>query len=148
LAADETPDLPVFQHALDWLEAHDHWVPEIVVQLRPTSPLRPLDCVDAAIELLQRDPAADSVRAVVQAAQNPYKMWRLQPDGALTALLEIDGDEPYNQPRQALPTTHWQTGHVDAIRTSTIRGQASMSGRRIKALVIDPIYTCDIDTEA
>src|SRR5262249_7126007 len=47
LAGDSTPDLPVFQHALDWLDAHEGYRPEIVVQLRPTSPLRPPDCVDA-----------------------------------------------------------------------------------------------------
>jgi Trk K+ transport system NAD-binding subunit len=41
LAEDTTPDLPVFQHALAWLREHEGWVPEIVVQLRPTSPLRP-----------------------------------------------------------------------------------------------------------
>ncbi|HEY5670648.1 MAG TPA: acylneuraminate cytidylyltransferase family protein, partial [Anaerolineales bacterium] len=37
---DNTPDLPVFQHALNWLEEHDGYRPEIVVHLRPTSPFR------------------------------------------------------------------------------------------------------------
>ena len=148
LAQDATPDLPVFQHALEWLETHDDCVPEIVVQLRPTSPLRPPDCVDAAIELLRGDPAADSVRGVVQASQNPYKMWRLRADGAMVPLLDDEGPEHYNRPRQELPPTYWQTGQVDAIRTATIRGKASMTGARIKALVIDSWYACDIDTEA
>jgi YrbI family 3-deoxy-D-manno-octulosonate 8-phosphate phosphatase len=147
LAEDATPDLPVFQHALEWLERHDSCVPEIVVQLRPTSPLRPPGCVDAAIELLRADPAADSVRGVVLASQNPYKMWRLQADGGLVPLLDTEGQEAYNRPRQQLPTTYWQTGHVDAIRAATIREMASMSGVRTKALVIDGAYTCDIDTE-
>src|SRR5262244_2439518 len=51
LAGDATPDLPVFQHALNWLDVHEGSRPDIVVQLRPTSPLRPPDCVDRAIEL-------------------------------------------------------------------------------------------------
>src|SRR5262249_8931646 len=62
LAGDDTPDLPVFQHALAWLEASSGGLPEFVVQLRPTSPLRPPDCVDAALGLLRGDPSADSVR--------------------------------------------------------------------------------------
>src|SRR6202142_2761570 len=41
LAGDETLDLPVFQHALAWLEEHENWRADIVVQLRPTSPVRP-----------------------------------------------------------------------------------------------------------
>src|SRR5262245_22108602 len=40
LAADDTPDLPVFIHALDWLARHENQSPAIVVHLRPTSPLR------------------------------------------------------------------------------------------------------------
>ena len=55
IADDDTPDLPVFQHVVDWLEANAGGLPEILVQLRPTSPLRSPDCVDGAIELLRGD---------------------------------------------------------------------------------------------
>jgi N-acylneuraminate cytidylyltransferase len=148
IADDATPDLPVFQHVIGWLEAHTGSIPEIVVQLRPTSPVRPPDCVDSAIELLRRDETIDSVRGVAQASQNPYKMWRLQPDGTLAPLLAVDAAEAYNLPRQKLPQTYWQTGHVDAVRTNVIRERASMSGARIQPLVINVAYACDIDTEA
>ena len=37
---DLTPDLPVFQHALTWLIENEGYQPDIVVQLRPTSPFR------------------------------------------------------------------------------------------------------------
>src|SRR5919201_6543515 len=37
-AQDNTTDLPVFQHALQWLDEHEGYQPEIVIQLRPTSP--------------------------------------------------------------------------------------------------------------
>ncbi len=40
-AQDNTTDLPVFEHALQWLEENEGYQPEIVVQLRPTSPIRP-----------------------------------------------------------------------------------------------------------
>src|SRR5262245_62160560 len=148
LAGDDTPDLPVFQHLVNWLEADEGRVPDILVQLRPTSPVRPPDCVDAAIELLRGDEALDSVRGVVLASQNPYKMWRLQSDGTMMPLLDADTAEAYNRPRQALPQTYWQTGHIDAIRTRVIRDRGSMSGSRIRALVIDPAYACDIDSES
>lgn len=148
LALDRTPDLPVFQHALDWLEHHEEWLPEIVVQLRPTSPLRPPGCVDAAVERLRVESDAHSVRAVTVASQNPFKMWQVWPDGAMTPLIEVPGRETFNEPRQDLETIYWQTGHVDAVRTSTIRLQQSMSGAQIRALLVDPVYACDIDTEA
>ena len=147
LATDDTPDLPVFQHALEWLSDRDGYHPEVVVQLRPTSPVRPVDCVDHAIETLLSDEAADAVRGVVPSGQNPYKMWRLDERGQLQPLLMEEFDEPYNMPRQKLPATYWQTGHIDAIRTRTILEKGSMTGEIILPLLIDPQYTIDIDTE-
>lgn len=149
LADHHTTDLPVFQHALLWLEEYEQFQPEIVVHLRPTSPVRPPDCVDAAVARLRADEHADSVRGVVPSGQNPYKMWRIGRDHVMTPLLMVDGHpEPYNMPRQVLPSTYWQTGHVDAIRTGTILDKHSMTGDRILALDIDPVYACDLDTEA
>ncbi len=146
LAQDDTPDLPVFEHALKWLDSHEGDRPEVIVQLRPTSPLRPPDCVDRAVQILADNPQADSVRGVVPASQNPYKMWRIGDDGQMQPLLREGFDEPYNMPRQSLPTTYWQTGHIDVIRTAAILEKGSMSGNIILPLLLDPAYAVDIDT--
>ncbi len=146
-AQDNTTDLPVFEHALHWLAEQQGYEPDVVVQLRPTSPIRPRGLVDEAVRILLAHPDADSVRGVVPAGQNPHKMWRL-PGGEhapMKNLLEVEGiAEPYNAPRQSLPPIYWQTGHIDAIRTATILN-GSMSGKNIYPLIIDPRYTVDID---
>lgn len=146
LAEDDTTDLPVFQHALNWLEKHEGYRPDIVVQLRPTSPFRPPYCVDQAVRSLLENPRADAVRAVVPSEQNPYKMWRIAADGLMQPLLKNGVAEPYNQPRQRLPQTYWQTGHVDVARFDTLMRKNSMTGDNICPLVLDPAYTVDIDT--
>lgn len=148
-AADNTLDLPVFQHALSWLKEHENYVPDIVLQLRPTSPARPRTLVDEAVKLLMSHPEADSVRGVVPADENPHKMWRVDPKtGLMNGLLKVDGiDEPYNAPRQKLPPVYWQTGHIDAIRPErTFMAGDSMSGKNILPLFLDPAFTIDIDT--
>lgn len=146
LAQDQTLDLPVFQHALSWLEEQEGYWPDVVVQLRPTSPVRPPSLVDDAVKILLSHPEAHSVRGVVPAGQNPHKMWRIDPqNGQMTPLLQVPGlEEPYNAPRQVLPPVYWQTGHVDAIRPEVIR-KGSMSGRVILPVMVDPAYTVDID---
>jgi YrbI family 3-deoxy-D-manno-octulosonate 8-phosphate phosphatase len=146
-AQDHTTDLPVFEHALQWLETNENYRPDIVIQLRPTSPIRPRDCVDSAVNILLEHGNADCVRAVVPAGQNPHKMWRFAGDGQpMQPLLAVDGiAEPYNAPRQILPPVYWQTGHIDAIRVSTIKQKKSLTGDVIYPLVIDPRYTVDID---
>ncbi|MBD3235800.1 MAG: HAD hydrolase family protein [Candidatus Eisenbacteria bacterium] len=145
LAQDETPDLPVFAHVLDWLAENEEIAPSLLVQLRPTSPLRPPDCVDAAIGEIERDAEADSVRGVTPAGQTPYKMWRIAA-GYLSPLLASEHPEPYNMPRQKLPVVHWQTGHIEVIRPRTIRERQSLTGERIRPLVIDGRYAIDLDT--
>lgn len=148
LAQDKSTDLPLFDHALKWLEDVEGYRPEAVAQLRPTSPIRPPTMVDDAIRILLNHKDADCVRGVVPAGQNPFKMWRFNGDDKpLGQLLEVEGiAEPYNAPRQILPPVYWQTGHIDVIRTTTISEKRSLTGDVIYPLVIDPKYTVDIDT--
>lgn len=148
LAQDKTTDLPVFEHALKWLEEIEGYHPDVVVQLRPTSPIRPRTMVDEAVNVLLNHEDADCVRGVVPAAQNPFKMWRFNgEEKPLSQLLEVPGiAEPYNAPRQVLPPVYWQTGHIDAIRASTIVNKKSLTGDIVYPLVIDPKFTVDIDT--
>ncbi|RJP50143.1 MAG: acylneuraminate cytidylyltransferase [Anaerolineaceae bacterium] len=150
LAHDKTIDLPVFEHALKWMQEMESYHPEITVQLRPTSPIRPKSMVDDAIRILLNHKDADCVRGVVPAAQNPFKMWRFNgEEKPLNPLLEVEGiTEPYNAPRQVLPPVYWQTGHIDAIRTATITHKKSLTGDVVYPLLIDPKYAVDIDTLA
>jgi N-acylneuraminate cytidylyltransferase len=147
-AQDATPDLPVFVHALEWFQETEGYLPEMVVQLRPTTPVRPPDFVDNGISTLRDRPEADSLRAVVPSGQNPHKMWRINDAGEMSPLLRLyEITEPYNAPRQALPLTYWQTGHLDIMRPATLLDKKSMTGDLILSLVLDPAYTVDIDTE-
>jgi N-acylneuraminate cytidylyltransferase len=49
-------------------------------------------------------------------------------------------------PRQELPDTYWQTGHIDVIDPAVIR-QGSMSGSFLYPYVIDPRFTVDLDNQ-
>lgn len=143
---DDTPDLPVFQHALRWLETKEGYRPEIVVQLRPTSPLRRTWHIDQAVLRLIEHPEADAVRTVCTPFQNPFKMWRIDAAGFMVPLVASEIPEAYNQPRQALPEVYWQTGYVDAAWTDTILAKNSMTGDRILPLIISPEEWIDIDS--
>lgn len=145
LAADDTTDLPVFLHALEFLRQEHGRLPDVVVHLRPTSPIRPPGSVDEGVHVLLDDPTAHSLRAVTVPSQNPYKMWTIEGD-YLQPLIATDLHEPYNMPRQKLPRACWQTGHLDVIRPETILERQSMSGTRILPFVLDPRYAIDIDT--
>ena len=148
---DHTADLPVFQHALHWLAEQQNYQPKIVVQLRPTSPLRRVAHINQAVSSLLEHPEADAIRTVCVPFQNPFKMWRIEADGFMRPLIENLGlgqkiSEPYNMPRQGLPDVFWQTGYVDAAWTATLMEKQSMTGDKILPLVIDPEDWIDIDS--
>ena len=149
-AADDSLDLEVFSHALEWLKENENYSPDLVVQLRPTSPIRCLTDIEKCIERLAENPEADSLRIVTPAFHTPYKMWRLSQDGqSMKPLLTVaDIAEPYNQPRQSLPTVYWQIGMLDVIRPQVILEQKSMSGRVILPYEVAQDCAIDIDDMA
>jgi CMP-N,N'-diacetyllegionaminic acid synthase len=147
LAQDTTEDLPVFQHALTWLERERGWLPELVVNLRPTSPLRRPEHVDAAIRLLCES-GADSVKSVCLARQHPHKMWRLErPWLAPFVDTEFRRTRGPDVPRAELDEVYWQNGVVDVTRREVIFGQQRMIGRRVAGLVTEPAESIDVDSD-
>jgi len=148
LAQDRAIDLPVFQHALNWLAEYQDYYPEVVVHLRPTTPIRPPDLVDRSVSLLLAHPEADSVRGITPAHQNPFKMWLMDGENnPIRPLMTVPGiDEPYNSPRQVLPKAYAHNGLIDIIRPATILKLNSMSGRTILPILFDPRYDADLDT--
>jgi N-acylneuraminate cytidylyltransferase len=145
LAQDETPDFPVFYHALNWLRENEGFCPDLVVQLRPTTPLRPPGLIDRAIRMIMDDTQADCVRSVRTPACSPYKMWKRE-GGYLKPFIKIGDGESYNLPRQKLPEVFYHDGLLDVIRASTIVKKKSISGNKILSLLTeDSFLVVDID---
>jgi len=65
LARDETPTLPVLQHAVKYLEDKENYKPDIVVLLYATSPLLKHERVSEAIKML-KEGEFDSILSVVE----------------------------------------------------------------------------------
>ncbi len=147
IADDQSRDLAFLQHALAWFLKEENVVPEFLVQLRPTSPLRTGEIIDDAISRMQENRAADSLRVVTKAPITPYKMWVLEGDSQLKPLLTLPNvAEPFNEPRQSLPQIHWQIGTLDVIRSSTILEQHSVSGKNMLGVEVPGHWALDIDT--
>lgn len=145
-ARDDTLDLPVFLHCLDWLKINEGYEPDIIVHLRPTSPLRTVSMVEISVRMLIDNPSADSVRSVCSPTQNPFKMWNIDEEGFLTPLLKTDIYEQWNQPRQKLPEVYWQNGYVDVTRRTTLIEKHSMTGDRILPMIVRGTHILDIDS--
>lgn len=64
LAADKSPTLGVIRHVLQTLQLLGY-IPDAVMTLQPTSPLRTSDHIDSAIELFSQRPELDSLVSCV-----------------------------------------------------------------------------------
>ena len=153
-ATDTALDFDVFYHALTFLRDKEGYVPDIVVQLRPTYPIRRISDIDNMIKYIAEHPEVDSMRCIAKATEVPYKMWLInnddgenKPNGAVFDInpLMTDIPECYNMPRQQLPKAYYQNACIDVIRTSVILEKKSMSGTNIAGYVMDENF--DIDTE-
>lgn len=143
-ATDTALDYDVFHHCLSYLKEKEGYEADIVVQLRPTYPIRDVKDIDCMIEMLMKNQTADSVRSIAPAKEIPYKMWRKAEDGKITPLME-EIPECYNMPRQELPKVYYQNACIDVFRGNVVLEQHSMSGSNILGYEMSHNY--DIDTE-
>lgn len=143
-ATDTSLDLDVFLHALSFLEETENYIPDLVVQLRPTYPIRHIEDIEKMVAYMEKNPDVDSMRCIAPAKEIAYKMWHQDGQGMLTPIMK-DIPECYNMPRQQLPKVYYQNACIDVVRTEVITKQHSMSGNKIAGYEMSDNF--DIDTE-
>ena len=144
LAADDTPDRPVYDHAVDWLAGSDGYRPDAVVWLRPTAPLREPGDIDRALDLLV-ETGCDTVRSVCRAEHHPYWMRTLDGD-RLRPLLDAADDAVFHR-RQLLPAVYRLNGAVDVVRCSSAAERGELFAGDVRGYVMPPERSVDLDTE-
>ena len=138
LAQDLSVDIEFHRHAVEWLKQNENYVPDMVINLRPTPPSRQPAVIDRAIEIFAAHPEVDALRSVHLAQQSPFKMWTIDEQGYMRSVAPLPGvAEPYNQPRQKLPLVFWQDGYIDITRPKVILEQNSTTGRVILPFIIE-----------
>lgn len=143
-ATDTSLDIDVFLHALSFLKEKEGYEPEIVVQLRPTYPIRNIQDIENMVQYMKEHKDVDSMRCIAPAKEIPYKMWFQDEKGMLSPVM-TEIPECYNMPRQQLPKVYYQNACIDVVRAKVITGQHSMSGKCIAGYEMQENF--DIDTE-
>ena len=148
LARDETPHLPVIQHAVRWLLEHENYRPDIVLILQPTSPLRSSADIAAALRMLELS-GADSVVSVNEVPAHAHPMRMLRVDDQGNAVLFATG-QPVRKRinrRQDLPKAFVMNGAVYACRTDVLfAAEPSLYGDRVVAYPMPSERSISIDT--
>ena len=146
LAKDDVPDLPVLLHALDELNSSSGFQPDVVVNLRPTSPFKTYKIINKVIAEFN-NPEVECVRTMTKAEGvfHPYWMYKVAKNGVASQFINDININDYFQ-SQLLPSVYRINGVVDAYRTKKIIDGDILSGN-IRSVIIDEKESFDIDND-
>jgi N-acylneuraminate cytidylyltransferase len=143
LSLDSSSDIEFVKHALDEFKIKNE-EPDLLVHLRPTTPLRDPFIIEEAISKVLKSKNSSSLRSVHEMPESSYKTLEIDKSGMLTSLKFLtDQNIDINAPRQLFPTTFQANGYVDILLTSTIRGTGKMHGNNILAFETDIVNEID-----
>jgi len=125
LARDDTPMLPVMQHAVRHVMA-EGWIPDLILLLQPSAPFRLVEDIRAAVERLQAKPEADSIVSIekVPAHFSPHFVMKVE-EGCLMPFLAAG---LLVTRRQDAPTAYTRNGQFYVTRTSCLMEANSIYG--------------------
>lgn len=144
---DSSNDLDAIGHALKWLKKNEGSTPDLVVYLRPTTPLRDPVLIAKAIRELSQSPRATSLRSGHQIAEPPHKLFQVLKTGFFGGFFpDYPHPEYHGIPRQMFPQAYHPNGYVDIVRVDFIKKSnfTLCFGEKIQPFVT-PVVT-EIDT--
>lgn len=147
-ATDTSTDYDVIQHFLMWHDEKFSFIPEYIVQLRPTLPFRRVQWIDECVELALTQNYS-CVRSIFEVTETPFKMWCKSEDDTICPFVQVtDNVEHYNLPRQLLPKVYYHSGHVDVINCDMVMKAKTLTGQKIHGYEVPKHTYVDIDRKS
>ncbi len=145
-SGDNSTDFEMIAHFLEWLSNKNKILPEYLVHIRPTTPLREPNIIDKAIEYIVNNPQATALRSVHLMSESAYKTFEITNEGILRQLGSSNSQlDEANKPRQQYPNTYVANGYVDVLKTSYILESSTIHGNLVLPF-LTPLTT-EVDSE-
>ena len=144
LARDDSPEWLAWRHALQWLEADEGRLPESMVSIPTTSPLRQSIDIESCLDAFSMGDA-DVVVTVTEAHRNPwFNMVTMNSEGVVSLI---------NSPVPGTIVRRQDTPDVFSLTTVAyvacpefVLSQPGIFAGRVKAVKVPPERALDIDT--
>ena len=143
LATDTSLDIDFIRHTLQWLQKNENYTPNLVVLLRPTTPLRDATVIDDAIKKMIEYKNNSSLRSAHEVSESPFK-WFKEKDGIYQPICDNYTLEDTNKPRQSFEKVYIPNGYVDIINPNTITKENDLYGSKICKFITT--FSYEIDT--
>ena len=131
ISNDNSLDVDFFIHATNWLKLNHNYIPDIIVHLRPTSPLRKIKILKKMITEISRK-KIDSIKSISPLKKSIYKIWFLKKNNFISPAVKNDTifKEPYNAPRQKLKKSYFENGAYSVFKYRLLKKKI-ISGDKI-----------------
>ncbi|SJZ43945.1 acylneuraminate cytidylyltransferase family protein [Selenihalanaerobacter shriftii] len=141
LATDTAKSEDAIIHALNWLRDNEEYLPDYIMLLQPTSPLRAVEDINRSIEKLTAS-KADSLISICKTDKSPYWMKTINDEGYLEPV--ISEKKHYNR-RQDLPDTYQLNGAIYIAKVEMFLKYKSFFTDKIVPYIMPRERSIDID---
>lgn len=145
ISGEKATDLDFFKHAIFMIYSIKGILPEYIIHLRPTTPIRDKNVVQNAVDRIICDCKATSLRSAHKCDKSPYKMLLKNNEGYYVALFDNMTPDDANKPRQEFPEAFIPNGYVDVVKTAYVISMDRLHGDNVIAFETEK--TIDVDTE-
>lgn len=130
-AGDSSGDIKFVEHAIKQMYADEGAIPEYLVHLRPTTPLRSVEIVDKAVVECMSWTDSSSLRSAHKAAESPYKWFLKGQGGYFESIKEGLDNDAANSARQQFPDAYIPDGYVDVLKSSYVIQNGRLHGKNM-----------------
>lgn len=141
LSGDDAPSIAVMEHVLGWLERNDG-LPDYMLLLQPTSPLRTAEDVNNAIALATNH-NSDSVVGVTECSPHPFLARTIREDRTLDEFFKTE-HRVYR--RQDFPPAYAINGAIYLNRPKSLRATRTLIPPGAHAYIMPPERSIDVDS--
>jgi CMP-N,N'-diacetyllegionaminic acid synthase len=146
ISGDKSTDFDLFLHAINWFKENESLIPDYILHLRPTTPLRNPQIMEDAVKLfIENKNLASSLRSGHTAPESPYKWFLKNDDNYFKGLRDDLTPEKVNLPRQSFPSVYIPDGYIDILKSSVILTTGTLHGD--KMLVFESPFCVEVDTK-
>ena len=144
LARDKSSDLDVFKDFITKIISKKKNLPEFIIHLRPTTPIRKNITITKAIKkFLIKKKKYSALRSVTPMSNPSFKTFRIL-NKKLCSIVKKDFNlDKYNFPKEMFEKTYFPNGYIDIIKTRNIL-KNFLHGNKVYPFIVNE-FNSDID---
>ena len=144
ISGDSSTDLECFKHFISFFKENKIELPEFIVHLRPTTPIRDAKIIDNAIIFFkEHHKTFSSLRSVHEMPESAFKYCTIE-DRKLKAIgSQSFSMDSSNNARQTFPKTYIPNGYVDIISVRYLLENMLLHGDKVYPFITPVSYEVD-----